>query len=147
MRHLHTKHLFILLMAGGLAVAAFAEKGKRPERRAVNLKVLPQNISHDSLMTVMHTWEAALGVDCAFCHAASKTVTDRLDFASDDNRKKEIARHMYTMTDSINHKYFPWWNPAKEKRPMAVSCYTCHHGHAEPEAWTGKGQEESKGGK
>ncbi len=102
-------------------------------------------------MTVMHIWENALGVDCAFCHAAKATFNPAtsmatkghdLDFASDDNHAKEAARHMYTMTDSINHHYFSWWDAKQGGRPMAVTCYTCHHGHAEPADWTGKVQEQ-----
>lgn len=140
-----SKYIAILLFAGLVTGVAFAQESRRgPGRKAVNLKVLPANISHDSLMTVMHEWENALGVDCAFCHGASTPGDRRMDFASDDNRHKGIARHMFTMTDSINHHYFGWWNAAKEGRSAAVSCYTCHHGHAEPEAWTPGGGDEKK---
>lgn len=139
MPRLHPKYLSILLFAGLLTGVAFAQQQTKrgPERKAVNLKVLPADISHDSLMTVMHEWGNALGVDCAFCHTTSTTPGDRrMNFAADDNRHKNIARHMYTMTDSINRQYFGWWNAAKEGRASAVTCYTCHHGHAEPEVWT-----------
>ena len=47
------------------------------------------------------------------------------NFASDDNPKKEIARHMITMTKQINGN-FP------EGAKLRVSCYTCHRGEAEP---------------
>ena len=146
MRLIHNKNLIVLCIAGSIAIAAYAQDAKRPERKPQNLKVLPVDISHDSLIAVMHDWENALGVNCSFCHTASKTSNGHLDFASDDNHKKEFARRMFTMTDSINTHYFPWWNGTREGRVLAIDCYTCHHGHAEPEAIV-RGAEEHHGRK
>ena len=134
MQFFRVKYSIVLVIATGIAVAAYAQEAHRPEHKPQNLKVLPQNIAHDSLIAVMHYWENALGVNCGYCHAPSANGNGRLDFASDENRKKDIARHMLTMTDSINAQYFSWWNSAEEGRATAVNCYTCHHGHAEPEA-------------
>jgi hypothetical protein len=138
------KTLMILTLAGGIAAAAWAQDGgKRPERKAVNLQVLPKDMSHDSLIAVMHDWEASLGVGCNFCHAKSKTTEGRLDFASDDHRHKQIARYMVKMTDSINRQFFARWDAAKEGH-MAVTCYTCHKGHGEPASVAPKEEEEKK---
>ncbi len=135
---LRSKTLAIFALAGTIAVAAWAQDGgKRPEMKPVNLQVLPQDISHDSLIAVMHDWENALGVECDFCHAASKTNPGRLDFASDEKRHKQTARYMLRMTDSINRQFFARWDLAKEGHP-AVGCYTCHHGHEEPEVMSRK---------
>lgn len=42
---------------------------KEEEEKAVNLKVLPKNISHKDLEKVMKQWASSLGVKCNFCHA------------------------------------------------------------------------------
>ena len=132
------KHSLKFLIPGLLAVymaaAAFAPKEDDKPFRAQNLKVLPQDISKDSLIAVMHLWEDALGVGCNFCHAPRKDDPKKLDFASDDNRHKDFARQMVVMTDSINRQYFSWWSEYNTTRPNAVTCFTCHQGHKEPVA-------------
>ncbi|MDE1190852.1 MAG: c-type cytochrome [Arachidicoccus sp.] len=97
-----------------------------------NFKILPQDISRDSLHNIMHSFNVALGVKCGFCHAKSTLDTTKLDFESDAKEEKEIARAMMTMTMEINKKYFsdPNFNP---NAVPIVSCVTCHHGHEEPE--------------
>ena len=52
-----------------------------------NLKVLPQNISEDSLKGLMRGYNAALGVKCNFCHAENPD-TKKMDFASDAKKEK-----------------------------------------------------------
>src|SRR5690554_559342 len=85
-----------------------------------NLKVLPKDISEENLDAVMDSFNEALGVKCSHCHARGEN--GRLDFASDANIQKDIAREMMKMTRKINRKYF------KENDPMnyAVTCYTCN---------------------
>jgi hypothetical protein len=100
----------------------------QPEEKAQNLKVLPRNISHDELDKVMKDFKNALGVKCGFCHAPRKDNPQKLDFASDENKHKEIARDMMRMTAKINKKYF------KGHETLSVTCYTCHRGNKEPEA-------------
>jgi hypothetical protein len=79
-----------------------------------NLKVLKPDTN---IRAVMGGFRVALGVQCTYCHAEG-------DFASDENPKKEIARHMIAMAQDINGK-FP---DGKEH----VTCYTCHRGAAAP---------------
>lgn len=101
-----------------------------------NLKVLPQNITKDSLMFVMHTFNSSLGVDCAHCHTAQKDNPEKLDFASDTKLNKEIARGMLIMTNDINSKYFlPHVPDPKPKQITTVYCITCHRGNSNPEAY------------
>jgi hypothetical protein len=81
-----------------------------------NLKVL--KVQGRELGALMRTYTVALGgVTCDFCHVQG-------DRASDENPKKEIARHMITMAQEINAK-FP---DGKEH----VTCYTCHRGDPIP---------------
>lgn len=101
-----------------------------------NLKILPQNITKDSLMFVMKTFNGSLGVDCAHCHAAEKDNPEKLNFASDAKLNKEIARGMLVMTNDINAKYFlPHVPDPKPKQITTVYCITCHRGNSNPEMY------------
>ena len=65
----------------------------------------------------MRTFTVGLGVQCIYCHVQG-------NFASDENPKKEIARHMITMTQKVNANF--------SEGKLRVSCYTCHRGEPEP---------------
>src|SRR6516162_9976366 len=73
-----------------------AKKG--PPRPPQNLKVLKVE-SGAEVGQIMRTFTAGLGVQCNYCHVQG-------NFASDDNPKKETARHMIEMSMAIN-KNFP----------------------------------------
>ncbi|ATL46983.1 c-type cytochrome [Chitinophaga caeni] len=95
-----------------------------------NLKVLPKKIDPKELISIMRGFNASLGVKCNFCHAKSADDPKKMDFASDANKHKGIARGMMKMTTKINKKFFG----GAEARE--VTCYTCHKGHKEPEKMT-----------
>jgi len=86
-----------------------------------NLKVLPQDISKDSLMGLMKGYNVALGVKCNHCHVQDKS--------SDEKHEKEITRHMIKFTDELNAKEFA---PIGEQYKNAVECATCHRGSTKP---------------
>src|SRR5690606_12001017 len=86
-----------------------------------NLKVLPQDISKDSLMALMKGYNQALGVKCNHCHT--------MDKSSDDKHEKEIARHMIKFTNALNANEFA---PIGEKYKNAIECATCHRGSTKP---------------
>ncbi|MBQ0117009.1 MAG: c-type cytochrome [Flavobacterium sp.] len=86
-----------------------------------NLKVLPQDISKDSLMGLMQQYNRALGVKCNYCHVQDK--------AADDNHNKDIARHMIKFTNDLNSKEF---NPLGKHYENSVSCAMCHRGDTKP---------------
>lgn len=113
----------VLVLFVALCSLSFAE-----EPKPKNLKVLSKNISHDDLDKIMKGFKNALGVKCSFCHAQSKVDPKKLDFASDENDHKLIARDMMRMTMKINKKYFR----NKDNKQEAISCYTCHRGNEEP---------------
>jgi hypothetical protein len=120
--------LLVLLIVGMAAVRPTDDKPKR------NLKVLPKDISHDSLEHVMHNWSSALGVHCNFCHAQSKDSSSRrLDFASDEKPEKKMARSMYKMAAKINKKYFHFDKDDKGSEGPAITCVTCHRGSPHPD--------------
>ncbi|MBO9619168.1 MAG: c-type cytochrome [Niabella sp.] len=96
-----------------------------------NLKVLPQDITHEKLDSIMHGFNTSLGVKCDFCHAKNKN-GDRLDFASDDNPAKDVARKMLRMTIDINKNYFLTDSTIPPAYLNTVTCNTCHKGDAYP---------------
>ncbi|HYL76926.1 MAG TPA: c-type cytochrome [Bryobacteraceae bacterium] len=105
-----------------LSLSLFAQEkapekqAKRPRPNPTNLKVLKVTTG-DEVIQIMRTFTAGLGVQCNYCHVQG-------NFASDENPKKEIARHMISMSQEINGK-FP-------DGKMHVTCYTCHRGETEP---------------
>jgi tetratricopeptide (TPR) repeat protein len=73
----------------------------------------------------------ALGVKCAYCHVEAPGTAAGLDFKSDANPKKRIARMMIAMTADINASIpVATLKPAGEA--MTVHCMTCHRGLADP---------------
>ncbi|WP_207511385.1 c-type cytochrome [Longitalea luteola] len=119
------------LVVLGIAASAPAEPTYK------NLKVLPKNISHEELDSVMHQFNRSLGVKCSFCHAPKKDNPRKLDFASDDKGEKNVARDMMRMTDRINRKYFNYKKGDQHAIPP-VGCMTCHNGTPHPEAMAPK---------
>lgn len=101
-----------------------------------NLKVLPKNISKDSLEHLMKNYATSLGVKCNYCHMPSKTDPTKLDFPNDDKIEKEIARGMIGMTNEINAKHFqPYFPNPKPEQVYVVNCVMCHRGTTNPEKY------------
>ncbi|HXK05803.1 MAG TPA: c-type cytochrome [Verrucomicrobiae bacterium] len=99
-------------------VALFAQEkaAKKEPPPPTNLKVL-KGSSGAEVSQIMRTFTAGLGVQCFYCHIQG-------NFASDENPKKEKARHMIEMTKLVNAQF--------SDQKMHVTCYTCHRGEAEP---------------
>ncbi|HET6613026.1 MAG TPA: c-type cytochrome, partial [Kofleriaceae bacterium] len=85
---------------------------------AKNLKVLPKNTSKKEIKKIMKGVSKSLGVKCDFCH--------NVDDFSKDSKKKETARGMMRMVNTLNKKYFA-------KADHKISCMTCHRGHEHPD--------------
>ena len=123
--------LFIIAIIGMVSVAAtYPQQTQEEPFKAKNLKVLPKNISHEELDSIMDGFKAALGVKCTFCHVPSKIDPKKMDFAADDKDHKIIAREMIAMTAKLNKKYFSEFQ--EKKGVAAVQCATCHRGKPEP---------------
>ena len=119
-------------MLGCLALLVHGAVGQQAS--PTNLKVLPKDISRADLIAKMGSYNAALGVQCTFCHAQNPD-THRTDFPSDANPHKDMARVMIRMTDDLNAKYLTQLRAgAATEHP--VSCGTCHMGHEVPAAFT-----------
>jgi len=127
-----------IIVAATLCVAifgasAFAQKehGGHDEK-ASNLKVLPKDISEDSLHKVMHEYSMSLGVHCNFCHESKKIEGQerpQMDFASDSKPEKDIARDMMRMTEIINTQYLAKMG---DHHLDQITCVTCHMGKTSP---------------
>lgn len=104
-----------------------------------NLKVLPKDITKDSLIGLMKNYETSLGVNCNYCHVPKKSDPTKLDFTSDAKIEKEIARGMIKMTNEINENYFkPYFPDPKPNQVHVVNCVLCHRGTANPEKYLAK---------
>jgi len=124
-----SKKTMILLLLGATALGMLswfspaADDGR-------NLKVLPKDISSDSLERIMDGFVSALNVDCAFCHAAKDPATPKkLNYASDANHLKDITRTMMRMTNEMNEKYM---RTIKDNSVQLITCNTCHKGAPVP---------------
>ena len=112
-----------------------------------NLKVLPQNITHDELITTMRGFARALGGRCDTCHVQIPGETNKFDFPNDAKDEKRTARIMIRMVRNINGNFISKIprehdEPAEEK--PVVQCWTCHRGHKQPEKPPARPQESER---
>lgn len=131
-----------LMLIGGLyafSSITFAESNYQPQQKWKNLKVLPEDITKDSLEYLMKGYTSALSVKCNYCHVPKKDDPKELDFAADDKIEKEIARGMIKMTNDLNENYFrPHFPDPKPKQVHVVNCVLCHRGAPNPEKYLAK---------
>lgn len=122
-----------LLVALGIAsVVITGVAFNKPQQGFKNVKVLSNDISHDSLIAIMKEFNKSLGVKCGFCHAPRKDDASKLDFSSDEKMEKEAARHMIKMTRDINANYFNFNGSAQPDTIQVVGCVSCHRGDPHP---------------
>ena len=123
-RH-HSSLRFVPLLAliGALTTVVPTEGQGWFPQEFKNLTVVPADIEPDTLQAMMKAISQGLGVRCDYCHVREG---QRTDFASDENKHKEIARMMMRMTQQINEDFL--------NRPggMRVACVTCHRGVKAP---------------
>lgn len=148
----------ILVVATCLfSVIIFQAFTKSHSPKYKNLHILPKDISHHDLDSVMHFFTASLGVKCTYCHVKNRQ-TDKMEFAKDDKPEKLIARKMMLMSIDINKNHFqqieetmdsskfvmPTDTSAVSYMLKYVTCYTCHHGDPHPENKPPKEKGENK---
>lgn len=124
------KSFAIAILFAALVAVSFAFTDDEPQYK--NLKILPKKITKPQMDSVMRHFSASLGVKCNFCHTFNEQAKT-MDWASDANKHKLITRQMMTMTNKINKKYFDVSGKQSLDAKLLVTCYTCHHGVAEPE--------------
>jgi hypothetical protein len=122
---------FTIFIMSVIIFQTFAQQSKPPQHdeKPTNLKVLPKDISEDSLHNLMKFYSKSLGVRCGYCHAQKKDDPKHLDFASDEKQEKNTAREMMKMTEEINEKYL---HKIADGHLESITCVTCHMGRTTP---------------
>ena len=105
-----------------------------PERLQ-NAQVLPADMGAERLRRTMVGFSRQLGVRCTFCHVGAEGAPlTQVDFVSDANPHKNIARGMLRMNQRINGEILPpILGPVAQGSPARVTCFTCHRGSPHPE--------------
>jgi len=134
----------IIRIASLLGVATFAVAGataiQEPVRHlatasaqsnppATHLKVLPKDTSAQDIYKIMAGMQRDLGVQCGFCHEEDPD-SKQINYASDENPRKEMARAMMRMTNDINTKYLGQLGDRQYAPP--ITCGNCHLGQMHP---------------
>lgn len=88
-----------------------------------NLTVLPKDTSPADVMKIMKAWNAALNVQCVFCHVGQvgKPLAS-VDFVSDNKKRKEVSRVMVKAAMQANEVF----KTGIEDDPPQIQCSTCH---------------------
>ncbi|MEO7411266.1 MAG: c-type cytochrome [Sphingomicrobium sp.] len=119
----------LFLGAAALAQAPAASPPPAPKPPTFkNLKIFPPEIPRDRLIAIMKGYTVSLGVKCTFCHVGEEGKRETMDFASDANKHKDIARTMMAMARRLNEQDFA----VKDLTKLKVTCYTCHRGAPQP---------------
>jgi 5-methylcytosine-specific restriction endonuclease McrA len=123
--------IFCFALALFISTIAMSFVVSETKPRFKNLKVLPKNTTKEQMDSVMKSFTVALGVKCNFCHEFNQE-QKAMDFASDGNHHKKIARDMIKMTQKINRKFFDVDDSKSLTTSLEVTCYTCHNGKTDP---------------
>jgi photosynthetic reaction center cytochrome c subunit len=97
------------------------QKPQMAEDAFKNVQVL-RGIPVDQFMATMGFFSASLGLNCTECHSVASN--DSLAAYADDTPRKQIARRMILMMNTINKSNF---GGVRE-----VTCYSCHRGDTRP---------------
>ena len=142
------KRFSVLLTAVGVMlvtamISAQAPGGGAPQGRGggaapqlpepKNLKFFPKEMTAQQIIPIMANFNAALGVNCGYCHVfdGPPATNPKNDFASDEKPTKAKARVMLGMARDVNMKLgSELGKPAAEV--TQVQCITCHRGVAIP---------------
>ncbi len=84
-----------------------------------NVQVLPFTVKKEIVQYMKKVIAPGLGVKCKFCH-------NPMDFSSDKNEHKVVAREMMKMVTNINR------DTMAKLKFHEVSCFVCHRGEKLP---------------
>lgn len=121
-------------LAGVLILAAARSGGAAAQipDTFTNLRVLPENIPRDSLISIMRSFSLGLGVRCQYCHVGGDGVSfEGVRFADDDDEDKRKARFMMRMVATVNGELLATL-PDRDRPGFDVACVTCHRGLPRP---------------
>jgi hypothetical protein len=135
MLQLNKKAVIIALLATAMVYAETSARMKKDKDGITtrNLRILPNNISHEQLIDIMKHFSSSLGVKCSYCHVAKKgELTSEgkpvYDFASDDLHHKRIARKMMRLVQETNEDL----DDIGDRHFERISCITYHRGNTQP---------------
>jgi hypothetical protein len=115
----------VLLLGMSAAQTKKPQKPPMAGQKYKNIKVL-KDLPADQVIPIMHKINDSLGVKCDFCHIVETNAAGQhVGWEKDDKPMKTVARKMIVMTQELD-----------KKQPIVkgkVTCFTCHHGRAEPE--------------
>ncbi len=125
----------LALSAGAWIVHAgeAVEPPENPAAEPTNLQVLPARTSRAGERSIMKQYERALGVNCSYCHVEDRD-SGFIDYASDENPRKNTARLMISMLQDINEKHLALLG-GDRRYAQPVTCGSCHQGRATPQAF------------
>ncbi len=126
--------LIVAAFAGGAAATAMQERTQPSTALQVNpapshLQVLRRDTPVQEIYKIMAGMQRDLGVQCGFCHEEDAD-TKQINYASDENPRKETARFMMRMTNDINTKYLGQLGDRQYAPP--ITCGNCHLGQMHP---------------
>src|SRR5262245_47975508 len=104
------------------AVIAAGQSPQMSEEVFKNIQML-KGIPVDEFMGTMGLFSAALSMCCGDCHTGAGTANPKWE---DDPPRKQTARRMVQMVDTINRTNF--------NGRHVVTCWTCHRGQPRPAA-------------
>ena len=136
MKRFATSLTFVGVLLVTVALSAQAPQGGRGGGPQVptpkNLQFFPKEMTGQQILPIMQNFNAALGVNCTYCHNSEPPVDNpKNDFASDEKETKKKARVMLALARDINMKLqSELGKPANQL--TNVQCVTCHRGVAIP---------------
>src|SRR4029079_4881063 len=95
--------------------------GQLAEDRFKNVQLL-KGLSVQEFMETMGFFSAATNMTCTVCHGDESS--GNWERYADDPPRKQTARRMMRMVDTLNTTYFGG--------ARRVTCYTCHHNAQTP---------------
>ncbi len=119
-----TAAALVVWLSSVAVIGAQGTPGQRPpmaEEVFRNVQIL-KGIPVDQFMGTMGFFSASLGLNCTDCHV-DKSGGDWARYA-DDNARKQTARRMMRMVNTINQMNFGG--------RQVVTCNTCHRGNSRP---------------
>ena len=102
--------IFLMMILYAFKSKTTNEESYQPQPKWKNLKVLPKNISKDSLDYLMEGYTSALSVKCNYCHASQKDNPSKLDFASDDKMLAKIKKDIINIVIPRVKAKYPKYN-------------------------------------
>ena len=113
--------------------------GGAPAAPLKNLQVFPKETTQAQILPTMRAFEAALQVECGYCHQWEGQGNPTNDFSVDVKPQKNIARAMIRMVNQANETIAAGVAQSGLRtadQVQKVTCATCHRGAPIPQVPT-----------